>query len=246
MYLNNIIFDNDFCNEIFDKKIAFLAHKESINTIVIGSSHTNYGINPAYFNLTTFNFGLTSLDMMGAYYLLNIYAKDLPNLENVIIEMSIFSPGFDLIKTNEKWRCFYYKQILSIPYDIDANPKILHDWEMQTQTRKIKNNYFGYERQTWFGNWSAKERYASHLKHCLRKPEPLKYLKLINKWCADNGKRLIIFVPPCRPDYENHISLHVKKLLNCYIYQLMHQMQSIIRFYQINLFVTLILVTQIT
>ncbi len=217
MYINNIIFNNDLCNEVYDKKTSLKAHKKSIQTLFVGTSHTNYGINPAYFDSTTFNFGLTSLDMKGMYHLLNMYIKILPNLENVFIEMSIFSPGFDLIKTSDKWMAFYYKEILGIPYDVDADTKQLQSWKKQAKTRKVKNDYYGYKKQTWFGNWIAQDRYETHLKHCLRVPKPLKYLKLIDKLCVNNGKRLIVFVPPCRNDYESFISVRVKELLKRYV-----------------------------
>lgn len=219
MHIDNIPFYKVFCDELYDKKQALYKHKDDIKTLVIGSSQCNYGVDPKYFDSCTFNFSSASMDFFTIYSLIKIYGPQLSNLENIIIRIGIFCPGYDLSKTGESWRCYYYKKILGVPYDVDAESKEFEEYENQLQERKIEDDFLGYNKQTWFASWNVKERYQGHLKNFCRNDTSLKWLSLMDKWCVENKKRFIVIITPHRSDYVNESSNSIIKLLQNYVHE---------------------------
>ncbi len=79
-----------------------------INTLILGSSHTFYGLNPDYFSKKTFNAAYVSQSLDLDFQLLNSYQSKLKNLKTVIIPISYFSL-FETLETDvEKWRIKNY------------------------------------------------------------------------------------------------------------------------------------------
>ena len=67
-----------------------------IETLILGSSHTFYGLNPNYFSTKTFNAGHSSQSLDLDYLVFKKYYKKMNNLKNVIIPISYFSYPFTL------------------------------------------------------------------------------------------------------------------------------------------------------
>lgn len=219
MNIENFDFNEDFYNELYDKKYAFYKHRKKIKTVIIGGSHINHGINPKYFDDMTLNFGFTSIDFFAMWNVVNIYCEKLPKLKNIVIRISVFCPGYDLSKVNEKWRCLYYKHILGVPYDVDSDREEFTEYEKSLSQRKIDDDFLGYKKPTWFGPWDAKERYNGHLKNFYRNDSQLKYLSLINNWCIKHKKRLICIIAPHRSDYVAASSKDVMEQLENYVHK---------------------------
>ena len=75
-----------------------------INTLILGSSHTFYGLNPEYFSKKTFNAAYVSQSLDLDYEILKKYDSKLKNLKTVIVPISYFSL-FETLDTDvEKWR----------------------------------------------------------------------------------------------------------------------------------------------
>lgn len=216
--MKNIQFDRKLCEELWDKNVSLRNKCDRINTLVIGNSHLFYGVIPKVFDIPCFNLSVSSIDLFACWALLKKYGENLKNLKTVITCISVFSPGFDLTKTTEKWRCFYHKDLLGIPYDIDANNLEYTSWKQEARNRKTDNDYMGFNDQTgFFGQWNAKDRYVAHLKHFCRDESQLKYLSLINDWCAENKKRFICVITPHRADYVAQSSQSIIRLLKNYV-----------------------------
>ena len=62
-----------------------------INTLILGSSHTFYGLNPEYFSKKTFNAAYVSQSLDLDYEILKKYDSKLKNLKTVIVPISYFS-----------------------------------------------------------------------------------------------------------------------------------------------------------
>jgi len=64
----------------------------SLKTIVMGSSHGDYGFNPHYCELS-FNLCCRSQDLKHSFHLYKHVNAIAPNLKNLVLFYSIFSPG---------------------------------------------------------------------------------------------------------------------------------------------------------
>ena len=96
--IRNIPNDYQLKKEYLDK------NAEEINTLILGSSHTFYGVNPEYFSKKTFNAAYVSQSLDLDFEILNAYNSKLKKLKTVIIPISYFSL-FETLETDiEKWR----------------------------------------------------------------------------------------------------------------------------------------------
>ena len=93
-------------------KFKSLENKLSgIKNLILGSSHGVYGFLP---NNNEFNLCFPSQDL---YYALKLYEKyrfKCHNLRTIYLFYSVFSPGFELAESNEKWRCTWYQMFFNI------------------------------------------------------------------------------------------------------------------------------------
>ncbi len=88
------------------KKYFFEKNKDKINTIILGSSHGQYAYLPE--NIEEFNMCLPSQDIYYSKKLYEYAIKNVKNLKNIILFYSVFSPGYEMDKTNERFRCAHY------------------------------------------------------------------------------------------------------------------------------------------
>lgn len=135
--IRNIPNDYQLKKEYLDKNAA------EINTLILGSSHTFYGINPEYFSKKTFNAAYVSQSLDLDYEILNAYESKLKKLKTVIIPISYFSL-FETLETDlEKWRIknyvIYYG--LENKYQFTDNFETLNN-DMKLNVKKAVKHYF--------------------------------------------------------------------------------------------------------
>ena len=101
------------------KKNYLEANADKIETLILGSSHTYYGIDPVYFssNNSVFNGAHVSQSLDYDYEILKRYAAKLNNLKTVVIPVSYFTPWSRLSNGSESWRVKNYV----IHYKISKN-----------------------------------------------------------------------------------------------------------------------------
>ena len=122
-------------------------HADEIETLVLGSSHTYYGICPS--DLGDNSFSLANISQTYRYdlYLLNHY--DMPRLHNVILPFSYFSlwSDYEDQKTDDNY-IIYYRLYM----DCDIHPRIgrygLECFCMPSMTEKLRA-LFKPRRMTW-------------------------------------------------------------------------------------------------
>jgi len=99
-----------------NKKKAFFEESISENTVlVLGSSHALSGIDPDFFDSKGFNLANMSQSLYYDYRLFLNYLHDMDNLKIVLISIDYFSLEFNLSKSPEYWRTFFYEQVYGIP-----------------------------------------------------------------------------------------------------------------------------------
>jgi len=105
-----------------------------IETLILGSSHAYYGLNPNYFEKNTFNFAGVSQSIDIDRRILETYEPKLKNLKNVIIRLSYTTLFEQLKETSEKWRIKDYEIYTEI--NLSSNMK----YQSELFSMKLENN----------------------------------------------------------------------------------------------------------
>lgn len=140
------------------KHHALSAKKHSVEVLVMGSSHANFGIDPQYFGRPGFNMANTSQCLSQDYQLLLKYLPECNNLKLVLVPISYFTLQTDLALSPEAWRCAYYSIYMGVNADASAsgwelkNHSALALWEGPVgvlknlkKAKKLRINDFGYQ-----------------------------------------------------------------------------------------------------
>lgn len=98
------------------KKQNFEARLDSIEVLVLGSSQATYDFNPQYFSLHGYNLSNISQSLFYDSRLTLKYIDKMPNLKYVMISVSYFTLGYEVIDFVESWRDYYYAQYWRIKY----------------------------------------------------------------------------------------------------------------------------------
>jgi hypothetical protein len=127
--LRNIPNDYALKRKYLDKNAA------SIETLVLGSSHTFYGVNPAFLSAKAYNLAFLSQSLDYDWELLNKYQGDLKNLKTIIIPISYFSLFSKLEGGPEAWRQNYYYRF----FDLKSSTPFKYRFEVTSL--KVKRNF---------------------------------------------------------------------------------------------------------
>ena len=114
------IIDDNFIKYVQKKRNGLINKTTIINTLVLRGSNADYGFYSSSL-MNSYNLGLTSHDLYGAYYLYHNLVNELPNLKKVVLYYSVSSSGLNLSKTNERYRMVVYNYFFSIPLLKDMN-----------------------------------------------------------------------------------------------------------------------------
>ncbi len=97
-------------------KTQFEANSATIEVLVMGSSHSVYGINPRFFEVKGFNLSSVDQDIYYDAKLLADHVPALKKLKLVILPISYFSFEFFLGASIEEWRQILYARTWNIPF----------------------------------------------------------------------------------------------------------------------------------
>ena len=78
-------------NDYKQKRDYMDSHSDEIEVLVLGSSHSLYGINPKYFSQKTYNMAYVSQSLDLDYKILEKYHNRFKNLKTIIVDISCFS-----------------------------------------------------------------------------------------------------------------------------------------------------------
>lgn len=101
-------------NDYLLKKKYLDKHSKEIQTLILGSSHSFYGIDPRYFSTNTFNASNVSQTLDYDFEILRKYQDRFIKLETIVLPISYFTLISKLEKGTESWRIKNYV----IYYDI--------------------------------------------------------------------------------------------------------------------------------
>ncbi|MBT8261719.1 MAG: hypothetical protein KJO05_02785 [Bacteroidia bacterium] len=100
-------------------------HYDSAEVLVLGSSHSYYGINPDFFTRNTYNFSNISQSLYFDELLLEKHIDSMLNLKAVILTIGYFTLSQEDDGSEDRWRKYFYDQHmdLDVPSVSRLDPK---------------------------------------------------------------------------------------------------------------------------
>ncbi|HEX5263940.1 MAG TPA: hypothetical protein VFW13_10465 [Phenylobacterium sp.] len=202
--------------DLSSKKAAFLSSLDEITTLVIGSSHGDYGFDPAKFP-GSFNFCASSQDLKHSAMLYRFCADQTPKIANLILFYSVFSPGMYLDKTTEKARCAVYKELFdqSARYaddEINSAYEKIHGALNGAASIKGRMGFVASNARHFFPlAYGAEKRALGHMKHNARAGADIYLIKILDM-ARTLGHKVTVVFPPVRSDYRSYLPRDVNEL----------------------------------
>lgn len=218
--INKLIFLRDFLfpkrsanyyllTTLRDKQRGIDLCQKELETLVLGSSHGDYGFNPIFTEKKSFNLAHSSQDLYYSYHLYQKYAKQCSKLENVVIFYSVFSQGNNLYMQKKNDLVCFYKIIFGCKYFSNFKDLLLDKKEgkyrkwYKKYKRVPKGEYYGFEAGKYFlKKISTEIRASSHLRENKREDNLLGYLQKIVTLAKEKQHQLYIVLSPGREDYK--------------------------------------------
>lgn len=234
-----------FCLEIILRKIPndYKYKSEYINnnsyqieTLILGNSHSLYGVNPYYMSPNTFNNAHVSQSLNFDYHILMSKSNNWKKLKRIFLPISYFSFWYDLSNSLESWRVksYYPYEIEEISHNLSLEDKFYFTQKFTISIRQVYNFIFkskgnlqindlgwglGFDskksKNLQISALSASKRhsknniYSDDNKDLFSKNKW--YLNQISNWAKKNGVEVIFFIPPAHISYLN--SLNPEQLL---------------------------------
>lgn len=216
---------------------------EEVETIVLGSSHTFYGIRPEFLDGKAFSLANVSQDKKQDIFLLEYWASRYKRLKNVIFPISFstwFSRGLE--SGAEAYRCRYYKIYMDCFLYSDSPLYSLELSDIRTAQGKFdklleKDNEPEYDEYGWgttyqlskksMAKWNdGTEADAAAKRHTAKNwdyiEENYTQLQRLVQFCKTHNIQLILVTTPCWKTYTDN--LDEKQLAKTY--ELTHKFAS--------------------
>ncbi len=199
---------------------------DSINTLILGSSHSFYGINPEFLGNNSFNLANVSQDLKFDLYLLRRYIDKCKNLKTLIVPISYFTLyETPLDKGDEKFRVKFYERYMGYCDSIQNKFEKLEIYNIKIFQEKItkyfkslcgKDTDFGYNSNGWATGYSvskignniesdAIKTVARHTPNGQYLKENIEYLNQIAELCHKYNIKLYFITTPTLSAYYNKI-----------------------------------------
>ena len=200
------------------------ANSHTIETLILGSSHSYYGINPEYFTKPCFNSANISQSLNFDLALLKRYETELSNLKTVILPISYFSFFEKLDESNEFWRVKNY----TIYYDLDVSDEIVENSEVLSiklgdNLSRMYSYYLSEDfkldcSETGWGNSFLAEEsldlnktgISTAKRHTIDDlsllNQTLSTLKTMIELCEKRNINVILFTPPAYKSYSENLN----------------------------------------
>ena len=194
--------------EYYKKKFV-LEQKKNIQTIALGSSHGNRGINSMFMSQPTVNLCTTSQDLYQSYKMFEYALKNCSTIKNVILFYSPFSSGFNISHSSEKYRTAFMNTVFGIkPYkeDNSINKKLYK----KASKCFLKNISINADNNPLFESEELieeeiKKRALKHMEFA-QKTSMNEYLIKIIEIAKQEKLKLYVIIPPFTKTYKKYIS----------------------------------------
>jgi|WetSurMetagenome_2_1015567.scaffolds.fasta_scaffold56814_2 hypothetical protein len=200
---------------------------ENYKIIILGSSHSFFGVNPEYFEDSALNIANVSQDLKYDKFILDKSLVTLTNVKTVILPISYFSLLSDTDSGIESWRKYFYIHWFGYPiselFNINSF-SVITSYPSKIALLSLINKYFlknnfepDWSSSGWGLNYSdenqsdliltgkkAAERH--HIKDTSFYDRNILLLDEIVAICKKRNIKLLLFTPPAYTSYREHLS----------------------------------------
>lgn len=199
----------------------------NIEILILGSSHTFYGLNPKKFSTRTFNAAYSSQTLNLDYEIFEKNKKNLKTLNTIIIPISYFTFTTQLDDFSENKMKFYniYWNVKTGYSDLNKNYEIFSE-PIDVNYNRIKNyiskrsnditiDEKGYIKKRFEPKWDDKENSIKAFKRHRNNMGSIKvqnviknhyqYMESMIKYAKDNQIRVILLTTPTTDNYKNQV-----------------------------------------
>lgn len=201
-------------------------NSDNVETIILGSSHTFFGINPKYLDDNAFNMANVSQDIVHDISLLKYWEKRYKHLKTVMYPISYFSFFSQGLKDgNENYRCRYYKLYMDCDIYPDFSLYNLEISDPRTAIGKMVNflkketnhscNEYGWgdtymlSRKNNIQWKNGSEAEAAVKRHTADNWDNIddnyNLLKALAMFCKERNIQLILITTPCWHTYYDNL-----------------------------------------
>lgn len=197
---------------------------DNITTLVLGSSHTYFGIKPNLISESAFSLANGSQPLLYDYYMLENYISDLPNLQHVILDvgyLSLRSTGFS-VAASRKYTinyCIYmdFPQISSFSsLNLMCSEMALFRSKLSTMLKQANNltcDEFGWgedynitkKKSDWDDATAAIKRHTGGENYNEKVFKNIENISRIAELCRSNNVELIIISMPIWHTYRDNL-----------------------------------------
>lgn len=133
-------------NNYIVKNRNVVKNYETAEVLILGNSHTFYGLNPAYFDKPTFNLSNISQTLYFDKLLFDKHIDKFKKLKYVILNVEYFSLGVLNNSSESDWRKYYYEMYMDLDVPIiektDINRYLLSSPRGFNANVKLIQRYF--------------------------------------------------------------------------------------------------------
>ena len=194
-------------------------HVEEVETLILGNSHTQVGLNPVFMGDHTFNLSIAGQDYLYTHFLFFKYVKKLKHLKTLIIPVSYFSFYKDLHGDNSvTMQELYYRIYMGSPYhryDITYNMESLYYKPLLGKLRNLYNSNYRWCPKGW-SPWLKSDKSpiwnSCHVNKALARlnfahsyihvSENYRQLADIADYCNHHGIKFVLVSTPQTKEYN--------------------------------------------
>lgn len=196
---------------------------ESVKTLILGSSHTYYGVRPEFLD-SAYNLANTSQNLKYDYFMLEHYASRCSNLRNVVLPISyftFFSKEFE--ETKDWWIAINYKLYMGCPYHSWFSKYGAEVFHLPVYAGKIKSLIKGVTKiecdslgwgtnfkaedkpENWDGDVALKAVQRHTVDDWSSLDKNLSYFEKIKRFCRERNIRLVLITTPTYHTYFSQL-----------------------------------------
>ncbi|MFJ4153803.1 hypothetical protein ACIPZF_03180 [Pseudomonas sp. NPDC089752] len=203
---------------LFGAKRKMLQELGGVETLVVGSSHGDFGFDPGYCP-GSFNLCCRSQDLKHSFHLYRRLCETMPGIRNLVVFYSVFSPGNIMeLSPAEREICPALNEIFGLdityqdPHLAELAALIKGQLDEVSISLDGRAGFFPSTEKDFIPSaYGAERRAADHLK-LNRSDEANVDLGQILSLADALGHKVIIVLPPVREDYRQACSLPVPDL----------------------------------
>ena len=204
-----------------------LLKNENTEILVLGNSHTFFGINPDFIKRTTINVANKSRKLEVDYFILRKNIKDLKKLRLVVLPISSYTLFTEKVSKKEKRLYYNFYKLKEYDQGLYYNSLVFHE----SFKELIENALFkttNVSKSGWIANSEVykfdKEiinTRIGNVNESLSRKSTIKlnlnYLKQVIDLCEIYNVKLMLLLPPYHPDFylftNNEYDKEIKKYL---------------------------------